>query len=126
MAEKIRYTVVELIMSIALIALGMAIELKGHLAKGFALMYTVVPGGMLLINILMNFIKFDNFFLFPALSMVLGIFGEVGVLAFYNVVFPDGTSFSVLLLVLILTVGLGTTFYFALRKKERTVVNWKF
>ena len=119
MTEKIRNLLLQFFMSVVFIFLGIAIEKNGDLPQGVGVVYAVIPGISLLIDLGMSFIKFDNSALFPIISLVISAAAEVVVSLYYKVKYPDFLSLFIVVLATLLTTGLGTVFYFMNLKKDK-------
>ena len=119
MTGKIRNILLQLIMSVAFIFLGIAIEKNGDLQKGVGVVYAVIPGVSLLIDLGLSFIKFDNSVLFPVISLAICAVAEIIATLVYKVSYPDFLSLLIAVLAVILKTGLGTAFYFMNLKKDK-------
>ncbi len=119
MTQKIRNLLLQFFMSLVFIFLGIAIEKNGDLSRGAGVVYAVIPGVTLLIDLGMSFIRFENSALFPIISLAISAAAEIAVSLFYKVKYPDFLSVFIVVLAALLMTGLGTVFYFMNLKKDK-------
>ncbi len=119
MTQKIRNLLLQFFMSVVFIFLGIAIEKNGDLSRGTGVVYAVIPGVTLLIDLVMSFIRFENAALFPIISLAVSAVAEIAASLFYKVKYPDFLSVFIVVLAALLTTGLGTVFYFMNLKKDK-------
>ena len=119
MTGKIRNILLQSVMSVAFIFLGIAIEKNGDLQKGVGIVYAVIPGVSLLVDLGLSFIGFDNSAMFPVISLAICAAAEIIATLVYKVSYPDFLSRLIAVLAVVLKTGLGTTFYFMNLKKDK-------
>lgn len=125
MIKKIRLVVLQLVMSALLIAFGFIVEKNGDQNTGMAVIYMMVPGAVLALNIFIGFIRFRKIWIHTILMVLLVGGADFYTINRYGLVLDDRLALMVLAAVDVMIVIIATSINFMLTRKAKEEIKFK-
>lgn len=125
MIKKIRLFVLQLLMSALLIAFGFIVEKNGDQNTGMAVLYMIIPGIILALNLIIGFIRFKKIRIHFIIMLLLTTAADFYAINKYGLALDDKLAMSVLAAVDVMAVIITTAINFMLTRKAKEEIQFK-